>query len=128
MPQTAILVFREAEGGESLMDWLKLIRQKDPILYGRSLARILELADYGHEMRRPHTDYLDNGIYELRFKKGRVQHRILYFYHGQHCAVLTHAITKKSRVPPAEIERAVKFMKLVISNPTKHTLLFEVPE
>lgn len=77
-------------------------------------------------MRRPHADYLDKGIYELRLKKGRVQYRILYSFHGSHCAVLTHCITKKGAVPSAHIEHAVHCMKLVMADPTKHTVLFEV--
>jgi hypothetical protein len=34
-------------------------------------------------LRRPHADYLEDGIYELRWRNGTVQYRILYFFHGR---------------------------------------------
>jgi hypothetical protein len=41
------------------------------------------------------SDLLRDGIYELRMRKGHVNDRILYFFHGQGLTVLGHAITKK---------------------------------
>jgi len=40
-------------------------------------------------------------------RKGPVNYRILYFFHGQGFTVLGHAITKKDVVPDAEIERCI---------------------
>ena len=62
----------------------------------------------GHELRRPEADYLRDDIYELRARRGRVQYRILYFFHGQRLAVLAHALTKEGQIPPADIERAIR--------------------
>ena len=49
----------------------------------RRLASIETLAEFGHALRRPTADFLRDGIYELRIKRGRVNHRILYFFEGK---------------------------------------------
>lgn len=60
----------------------------------------------GNTLERPATDYLDDGIYELRVIVDRKQHRILYFF-NKSIIVATHAFLKKSkRVPKEEIDRA----------------------
>jgi phage-related protein len=84
-------------------------------------ARIQLLAEFGHELRRPAADYLDEGIYELRAKHGHVQFRILYFFHGKAVAVLAHSITKEDVIPKAELERAKKRKQSFEANPKKHT-------
>ena len=79
------------------------------------------LAALGYELRRPAADFLRDGIYELRVKRGHVQYRLLYFFHGRNVAVVAHAITKEDKVPPLEIERALRRKILFESNPTVHT-------
>ncbi len=64
---------------------------------------------------------LRDGIYELRAKKGHVQYRLLYFFHGRNIAILAHGLTKEDRVPPVDIERAIKRKKLFEANPKAHT-------
>jgi phage-related protein len=66
------------------------------------------LAALGHELRHPETDCLRNDIYKLRARRGWVQYRILYCFHGQRLPVLAHALTKEGQVPPADIERAIR--------------------
>jgi phage-related protein len=51
-----------------------------------------------------------------------VQYRILYFFYGQHVAILAHAMTKESaQVPKADIVRAKTRKQLFIKNPEVHT-------
>ncbi|MCP6761852.1 MAG: type II toxin-antitoxin system RelE/ParE family toxin [Fischerella sp. CENA71] len=77
-------------------------------------------------MRRPAADYLQDGIYELRAKHIHVQYRILYFFHGQNVAILTHAITKEqSAVPAIDIERAIKRKHLFEEDSDTHTYVEE---
>jgi phage-related protein len=71
------------------------------------VAVIRRLAFLGYELRRPQADYLRDGIYELRAKKGRVNYRVLYFFHGRNAALLAHALTKEDVVPDADIDRAL---------------------
>jgi phage-related protein len=75
----------------------------------------------GYELRRPATDFLRDGIYELRAKHGHVQYRILYFFHNRNVAVLAHSLTKGDAIPSVEIERALKRKRQFEHNPEKHT-------
>ena len=68
------------------------------------------------------ADYLRDGIHELRVHRGRVNYRILYFFHRQTvAAVLGHALTKEDRVPAAEIDRAVRRKRVYEQAPEGHT-------
>lgn len=128
MPETDVRVFREADGGIPLMTWLDELEASEPLAYEKCLTRILELAKYGHELRRPQADALRDGVRELRVKVGRVNYRMLYFFRGKDAAVLSHGITKEGKVPPREIDKAVTRKKLVESNPEKFTAVFEPEE
>ena len=75
----------------------------------------------GHELRRPEADYLRDGVYELRARLGRVNYRILYFFHGANVAVLAHAITKEADVPAVDINRAIERRRRYEQNPERHT-------
>ena len=72
-------------------------------------------------MHRPHADYLQEGIYELRTRVGRVNYRILYFFHGQEAVVLSQGFTKEKDVPKAEIEKAIANREVFEKNPKRHT-------
>ena len=87
----------------------------------QTVAAIARLAEFGHELRRPLADILRDGIYELRIRKGRVNIRILYFFHGRGLAILGHALTKEDKVPKADIERAIRRKKSFEVDPTAHT-------
>ncbi len=85
-------------------------------------ARIGLLEQRGNDLRRPHADYLEREIYELRWKFDGKQYRILYFFHGRRIVVLSHAFIKRgSKVPPSEIDRAVRRKRLFDSDPDTHT-------
>jgi phage-related protein len=85
------------------------------------VAAIERLADFGHELRRPLADFLRDGIYELRVRKGRVNYRILYFFHGRGLAILGHALTKEDTVANADIERALRRKKAFEGDPAGHS-------
>ncbi len=58
----------------------------------------------------------------LRAKHQRVNYRMLYFFHGQHAAVVSHGITKQqAEVPRPEIDRAIERRKRFTVNPARHT-------
>lgn len=83
------------------------------------------MAQLGYELRRPATDILRDGIYELRAKQGHVQYRILYFFHGRNVAILAHGLTKEDKVPAADIERALRQKRLFEQDPEGHTYAHE---
>jgi len=127
MPATDVRAFRDADndGDVPILEWLGLLERRNRKAYRKCLARILELSDRGNEMRRPHADYLEEGIYELRAKEGKVNYRILYFFFDKHAVVLSHGITKERNVPRDEIERAVERMGLVMRARDKYTADFD---
>jgi len=104
-----------------MQDWLDDLEKNEPKVYAKCLARVLELSEQGSQMRRPHADYLRDGIYELRASCGGIHYRILYFYFGKNAAVLSHGLIKERVIPPKEIERANSRMTLVKNDPNKYT-------
>jgi phage-related protein len=77
--------------------------------------------EFGHELRRPLANILRDGIHELRIHKGRVNDRILYFFHGRNLAILGHALTKEDKAPKADIDRAIRRKKAFEADPVKHS-------
>ena len=118
MPQTRVLVFKQDDEYVPLLEWLDEIPQ--PAL-AKCIERIRLLGELGSELRRPLADYLRDGIFELRAKAGRVNYRLLYFFHGRNVTVVSHGFTKEDVVPDKEIERAITNRKLVMIDPEKHT-------
>jgi hypothetical protein len=126
MPQAEIRVFRDAGGGCPLQEWLHKLRRRQPKAYAKCLARILDLAREGNELRRPLADYLRDGIRELRIRSGRTNLRILYGFVGKQIALLTHGLTMQAEVPDADIEFAIECFELARRNPDRFTSEFEV--
>ena len=83
MPRTGVVFYQEARGDVPALDWLRRLQRTDRRGYAKCVARVQRLAELGHELRRPEADFLRGGIHELRARRGRVQYRILYFFHGK---------------------------------------------
>jgi len=96
-------------------------RSKDRKAFAQCVASIQRLALLGHELRRPSADFLRDGIYELRARKGRVNYRVLYFFSGRQVALLAQALTKEDVVPDVDIRRALERKSRYELNPEKHT-------
>ncbi len=59
---------------------------------------------------------------ELRPKSRGVNYRILYFFHGQQAAVVSHGVQKQQeKVPPKEIALTNARMTAFKAEPKKHT-------
>jgi phage-related protein len=116
-----MVFFQDEQSEVPVLDWLKVLRARDRKGYAKCVARLRRLALLGHELRRPEADYLRDEIHELRAKAGRVNYRILYFFHGRTLAVLAHALTKEGRVPDADIDRAVRRKKSFRQNPKRYS-------
>ena len=121
MPRTEVIFYQEDEDDVHVLNWLKDLRRFDSRAYETCVAAIERLVEFGHELRRPLADFLKDGIYELRIRKGRVNYRILYFFHGRKLAILAHAITKEDKVPKADIERALRRKREFEADPVTHS-------
>jgi phage-related protein len=84
-------------------------------------VRIERLRELGHELRRPEADLLRDGIHELRVRLQHVNYRILYFFHGNVAAVISHGIIKEDAVPRAEIDLAIQRKNRFERDPERHT-------
>ncbi len=74
------------------------------------VEKFLELLEeQGPRLPRPFADAVDGPIRELRVGFGRLEIRLLYFFHGRRIIVVTHGFLKKTRaIPPEEIVSAHK--------------------
>ncbi len=120
MPETQLFFYQEKNGDAPALDWLVKLRGRDTKAYATCVAKIRLLAAFGHELRRPTADLLQDDIYELRARRGRVNYRILYFFHGKDVAVLTCGLTKEKKVPAGDIQRAVIRKKRYEEAPDTH--------
>lgn len=123
MPRVELILFREVDGSVPLVEWLdELI----PKARDRCLERLERLEEVGHELRRPHADYLRDDIYELRAKHLGVNYRMLFFFHGTKVVVVSHGFSKQeSKVPKQEIDKAIRRMNEFRAAPAKHAAKFE---
>lgn len=119
MPRTRVVFYKNEDGSVPLLDWLDGLEDK---ARDKCVVKIERLAELGHDLRRPEADLLRDGIYELRTKRGHVQYRILYFFHGNVAAIVSHGLTKEKAVPPLEIDRALERKNKFLKNPARHTL------
>jgi phage-related protein len=79
----------------------------------RKIAALIDyLQEIGINLPRPYSDYLKDGIHELRVKLSGDQSRTMYFFCFESFIVLTHSFIKTTqKVPESEIRKAIKFKK-----------------
>jgi len=118
VPRTRVVLYREEDGTVPILEWLDVL---PPKVVAKCRVRIERLRELGHELRRPEADLLRDGIHELRIGFQGQNYRMLYFFHGNVAAILSHGLVKERAVPPVEIDRAVERKKRFSMNPTKHT-------
>ena len=118
MPETRVIFYQEKDGTVPLLTWLDELPGKAQL---KCLARIERLKQEGHALRRPEADFLRDRIYELRVGFQGINYRMLYFFHGNIAAVISHGIVKEDKVPPKEIEKAIERMVKFERNPKIHT-------
>ena len=109
-----------------MWQWLMDLAKRDRRAFAKCAAKIKRLEDRGHELRRPEANYVGDDIYELRAKKGHTNYRILYFFHGQHVALLCHALTKERAIPPADLARAKARKAAFEKEPATHTASYRL--
>lgn len=126
MPRIAVYFYQEANGEAPVWQWLTDLAKHDRKTFAKCAAKIKRLEDKGYELRRPEVDYLEDDIYELRAKKGHINYRILYFFHGQNVALLCHALTKKRAIPPADLARAKARKTAFEKEPATHTASYRL--
>jgi hypothetical protein len=111
--------FRAASGSVPIVEWLAGLPDEAQV---KCTAHLIWLGVQGHRLRRPAAAYLRDNIYELRVHSGRVQLRLLYFFHGRDEIVISHGFIKRgAAVPAVEIERARRNRLMFQASPLQHT-------
>lgn len=126
MPKTTIYFFRDVDGRVPFLEWLEELEDRQPRAFAKCLYMLDLLRQFGHELRRPQSDMLRGGVYELRTRVGRVNYRILYGFVGQDLVLVSHGITKESSVPDSEIDLAVSRLALYRREPKRYVSEEEV--
>ena len=117
MPGVRVVWYREG-GSVPLRRWLDSLAPRSRF---KCLARMELLVIHGHALRRPLAGHLGDGIYELRVRDGRLQLRLLYFFHGIGLAVMSHGLIKKSAaVPEPELSLARRHRQTCGADPASH--------
>lgn len=107
--------FEKANGSCPLADFLATLSPKKDLPYINNALE--QLQEHGNRLLRPHADYLEDGIYELRVKTINGKFRLFYFFYDKTKIILTHGIKKKTdQVPNQEIELAKKYRELYYSH------------
>ena len=119
MPKTDIIIYQNKDGSVPLFEWFDGLSQKAAV--DKCIVKTELLEEYGYDLRRPHCDLLEEGIYELRAKLKRVNYRILYFFEGKNAVIVSHGCTKEKKVPKSEINKAIRHRNNYIQNPRAHT-------
>ena len=117
MPRTQVVFYQDANGKVPLLEWLDDLPSKVQL---KCIAKIERLKEEGHDLRRPEADFLRDKIYELRVGFQGGNYRMLYFFHGNIAAVVSHGIVKEREVPFKEIEIAIKRRAEFEHNPEAH--------
>lgn len=118
MPRTKVVFYREDDATVPLLKWFEDLPRRTIVKCRLKIERLHEL---GHELRRPEADYLRDEIYELRISLRGVQYRLLYFFYGSVAAVISYGVIKEQRVPPKEIDEAIRKKRKFVQNPKRHT-------
>jgi phage-related protein len=118
MAGTKVVFYKDEDGTAPVLEWMDAIPAKARL---KCIQKIQRLKDEGHQLRRPEADLLRDKIYELRASFQSIHYRILYFFHSNVAAVLSHGIVKEDRVPSIEIDRAIQRRKKFEFDPTAHT-------
>lgn len=96
--------YESADGVCPTKEFLDGLHKKDELPY---VLRMIDLLrEFGHTLRRPHADILEDGIYELRIPVKRKQFRLLYFYFFRDAIIISHGLRKEAKVKTADIEIA----------------------
>lgn len=121
MPRTTLVFFMDADGRVPVKEWLYgSVAMRDGRAAAKCKARLRYLSENGTACRRPYSDYLRDGIYELRAEFGGVNYRILYFFAGHTAAVVAVGLTKEAKVPDKHIELAKQRRQVYESDPERY--------
>ena len=88
----------------------EFILAQDVKMQAKLFRLISLLEDFGNDLRKPYSELLGEGIFEIRAKQGSDITRVLYFFMAGKKIILTNGFVKKTqKTPPGEIAIAKKY-------------------
>jgi len=107
MEKYEVVFFTKEDGSQPARDFMDDLPKK---MRTRILMIIEMLREYGGQVRMPYSEYLRDGIFQIRAQQEGNISRVLYFFNDGRKIILTNGFTKKTpQTPPAEIERAKRY-------------------
>ena len=107
MDEFEIIFYDKPNGEEPAKDFICSLDKK---MQARMTKMITLLGECGNKLRKPYSEHLEDGIFELRAKVGSDISRVLYFFVIGKQIVLTNGFIKKTqKTPRNEIELAKKY-------------------
>ena len=99
------VVFYRTARGDSPID--RFLDDLDRRVRAKVEKWLVLLEQEGPRLPRPHADVVEGPIRELRVGFGRLEVRLLYFFHGKEMIVVATGFLKKTRtIPVEELKRA----------------------
>lgn len=113
-----ICFFYETVSGKMPVE--DFINSLDGNTYDKFIFKKELLEQLGPQLRFPHTDYIADGISELRFKGSKGQIRVLFFFfHKNQIILLPGFIKKTQKTPNKEVKTARQRKKDILQRRKK---------
>ena len=107
MREFRVIFYSTSSGREPAKEFLDSLDLK---MKAKMVKTIAFLQDVGTAAREPYSEYIDDGIFELRAKVGSDISRVMYFFFAGGKIILTNGFIKKTqKTPKNEIELAKKY-------------------
>ncbi len=88
----------------------EFINSQDSKMRNKIVRNLTILENQGNALRKPLSEHLQDGIFQLRTQLGNDISRVLYFFYDGQNIILTNGFIKKTpATPPGEIEKAKKY-------------------
>ena len=102
--QFQVEFYETEDGKEPVKEFLDSLDDK---MAAKLIGLMEVLEEKGTELRKPYSEHLDDGIFELRCKQGSNITRVLYFFYVGKKIIATNGFVKKTqKTPPREIKLA----------------------
>ena len=107
MDRYKVIFYEKEDGSRPAYEYIRTLPDK-------MRARIYKIAamleEEGMQARMPYSEYLQDGIFQIRAQQEGNISSVLYFFAVGKTIVLTNGFTKKTpKTPPAEIKLAKKY-------------------
>ena len=107
MDKYEVIFYETEDGTKPAYDFIETLSPKmQAKIY--KIASMLEID--GTRLRLPYSEFLKDGIFQIRAQQEGIISRVLYFFAIGKKIILTNGFTKKTlKTPPGEIELAKKY-------------------